>query len=61
MWYLIGAIASGILSISCITSTAIEFLKGKIEILSAEFWGAIIFHLITGVLAVWLVTKYAGL
>ncbi|MEE4312115.1 MAG: hypothetical protein V2J62_09640 [candidate division KSB1 bacterium] len=61
MWYLIGAIAVGILSLSCITSTAFEFVKGKIEVLSAEFWGAIIFHLITGVLALWLAAKYAAL
>ena len=60
MWYLIGAIIAGIVSLSCIISTAVEFIKGKVNLSSGEFWGSVVFHLITGVLAVWLATKYIG-
>ena len=58
MWYLIGAIISGIASLACIISTAVDYLKGKINLISGEFLGAVVFHLITGVLAVWLAAKY---
>lgn len=60
MLYLIGAIIAGIASLSCIISTAVEYVKGKIDLKSGDFWGAVVFHLITGVLAVWLFKKYLG-
>ncbi len=57
MWYLIGAIGSAIVSLSCIVATAVESIKGKITLTSLEFWISILFHIITAVLAVWLATK----
>ena len=60
MWYLIGAILSGIASLSCIIATAIEYIRGKFSLNSSDLWGAVVFHLITGVLAVWLASKYFG-
>ena len=60
MWYLIGAIISSIASLGCIISTTVEYVKGKIDLKGGNFWGAVVFHLITGVLAVWLASKYLG-
>jgi len=60
MWYLIGAIVSALASLSCIVSTAVDFIKGKIKFTDTNLWGAIVFHLITGVLALWLFLKYSS-
>ena len=43
MWYLIGAIIAALASLSCIIATAVEYIKGKIKLLSGEFFGAILF------------------
>ena len=58
--YLIGSILVAILSLSCIGSTALEIAQGKYGIMTANFWGAVVFHGATAILALWLLLKALG-
>ena len=61
MWYWwIAAIIVGLLSAVCIISTMIEFKQGKTGPTgpkSGDFWGAVVFHGVSAILALWLLSK----
>ena len=61
MWYWwVGAVAAGVASAGCIISTMFDVKKGKSGPggpKAGEFWGAVVFHGATAILAFWFLTK----
>lgn len=58
--WLIAAIVAGILSLVCIISTILELGVGKINLKKGDFWGAVAFHAVTALLALWFFLKAIG-
>jgi hypothetical protein len=57
MYWWIGAILVGLLSAVCIISTMVEIISGKKRLFEAESVGAIVFHGVTAILALWFLFK----
>jgi len=61
MWYWwVTGIAVWLASAACILSTIFELKAGKVSPVgkkAEDFWGAVAFHGVTAVLALWLVGK----
>jgi len=58
-WWALG-ILCWLMSAICIISTIVELKIGKVSLSgpkAADFWGAVFFHGITAVLALWLLGK----
>ena len=60
VWLLL-SIVCGVLAVGCMVSTAVEVAGGKIKFpFGASFWGAAVFHLATGLLALFLLGLWLG-
>jgi len=58
---LVGSIVAGLLSLGCSITTAVEVAAGKTRFpADLSFWGAMIFHLATALLALWLLGLWLG-
>jgi hypothetical protein len=58
---LVAAVSAGVLSIGCSLTTAFEIAAGKMRFpLNTSFWGAMVFHVSTALLALWLVGLWLG-
>ena len=58
--WLIAAGIVGLLSVVCAASTAFEIAVGKAAFRTEDFWGAIVFHGASAVLALWLLSRAIG-
>jgi hypothetical protein len=61
MWYWwVSGILCWLMSAACIISTIVELKMGKVSPRgpkAVDFWGAVAFHGITAILALWLIAK----
>ena len=58
MWYWwVGAFVVWLVSASCIIGTMVEMRMGKYGWRAGPFWGAVVFHGATAILALWLFVK----
>ena len=55
--YLAGAIVLLVLSIGCIVGTVVEVIVGKYGMGSLQFWGGVVFHAATAVIAMALLVR----
>ncbi|MCD4784592.1 MAG: hypothetical protein K8T10_12295 [Candidatus Eremiobacteraeota bacterium] len=55
--YLVGAIIFILLSVICIGHTVFEMCTGKYLIWTANYWGSVAFHAVTGIIGIFLLTK----
>jgi len=58
--WLIAAVVVWLLSAACIISTMYEVGTGKSNLRKGDFWGAVVFHGGTAILALWLLLKALG-
>jgi len=58
-WF-IASIIVWLASFICIITTIHELATGKNNLKKLDFWGAVIFHGITAILALWLFLKATG-
>jgi hypothetical protein len=58
--WLIGAVIVWLLSAACILTTMYEVGVGKSGVRKGDFWGVVVFHGITAILALWLLLKALG-
>ena len=58
-WF-VAAMAVWLVSAACILSTIYEISVGKTTPRAAGFWGAVVFHGATAVVALWLFLKALG-
>ena len=55
--WLIGSVIVFALSLACIGTTVVEMIQGKYGMNSLDFWGAVIFHPVTAIVAAFLLVK----
>jgi hypothetical protein len=58
--YLIGSIVLFILSLTCIIYTIVEVIQVKYGLGSLNLWGAVVFHVVTAVIASFLLSRAQG-
>jgi hypothetical protein len=55
--YLIGSIILFAMALACIASTVIDVAQEEATLSSLSFWGAVVFHGASAVLALWLLSR----
>lgn len=55
--YLIVSIILFAISVLCIGSTVLEVIRGDYGMLAGDFWGPVVFHFVTAVVAGFLLVK----
>jgi len=55
--YLIGCIILFIVSLGCIGTTVVEVIRKTYTMSSWNFWGAVIFHVVVAMIAVFLLAR----
>ncbi len=58
--WLIAAGIVGLLSVVCVVSTTFEIAVGKKAFRTEDYWGAVVFHGASAVLALWLLSRAIG-
>lgn len=55
--YLIGSIILFVLSLGCIGTTVTQVIRREFGLGSMNFWGAVVFHVVTAIIAVFLLDR----
>ena len=56
-WWFAAAMAVWLVSAGCILGTLGELFAGKAKANKCDFWGGVVFHAVTAIAALWLLTK----